>query len=518
MDIPRADPGAPDYRSALRSFLDEPAEERLEQAYELGRTALASGRGILEVLETHRLALAEVHGDVGDPVRLRELDDRASAFLAECLAPFELAERGYREANASLASLNVELARRAEELAAANETIRGAEERASFLARASHQLSGSLDLDDTLEALVGLPVGPLADACAIELTGDPAVHPFAVAIGQPEGPPAVRRAAHPGSVEHRECLPSLADRRPGRGPLPPCLVSMLRTPDGRRGSWLAVPVIARGRRLGTLAFVSLGGTDRAAATDVRLAEEYAFRAAVAVDNARLYREATQAVRARDDFLAIACHELRTPLTPLQARLAAGHRRLQRNEPLDPAFLEAADRQVRQLSRVTKQMLDAALIQAGDIPLRRRKVDLAAVVHEGLAGFDPGPRHRLQLDVTGPVPVHVDVELLQEVLRGLLDNAVKFSPAGGTISLVVSIRGSTAVLAVSDTGIGIPGPQLGAVFDGFFRAGNAPVLSRGGFGLGLYVTRAIVERHGGRVRVESVEGRGSTFYVELPLAG
>jgi signal transduction histidine kinase len=236
-----------------------------------------------------------------------------------------------------------------------------------------------------------------------------------------------------------------------------------------------------------------------------------------VDNALLYREARQAVRARDDFLAIACHELRTPLTPLQARLAAAGRHLRRGDVLEPGYLEAAERQVRQLSRITKQMLDAALIQAGDIPLRQETVDLAAVVHDGLARFDPGPRHRFELRVTGPAPVHVDVTLIGEVLRGLLDNAVKFSPEGGTVTVVVSAREPSAILAVSDTGIGIPGPQLGAVFEGFFRASNAPVLSRGGFGLGLYVTRAIVERHGGRVRVESTEGRGSTFYVELPLA-
>lgn len=507
-----------DYGHALRSFLDEPAEERLEEAYELGREALASGRGILEVVETHRLALSRLRAEEGDPVRLRELEDRAAAFLAESLAPFEIAERGYREANATLTRLNAELARRAEELAAANDAIRGAEERASFLARAGHELTSSLELEDTLETLVALPVGPLADGCAIELTGDPAVHPLAVAVAREGAAPEVRRATHPGSVEHELCLLALAEGRPDRGPLPPCLVSMLRLPDGTPGAWLAMPLLARGRRLGTLAFVALGSARRAGVSDVRLADDFAFRAALAVDNALLYREAKQAVRARDDFLAVACHELRTPLTPLATRISTGDRQLKRGDRLDPDFLETAQRQVRQLARITKQMLDAALIQAGDLPLRQERVDLAAVVHEALAAFVPGPRHRLNVEIAGPTPVHVDVGLIGEVLQGLLENAVKFSPDGGTVGVVVSARESRAILAVSDTGIGIPGQQLEAVFHGFFRASNAPVLSRGGLGLGLYVTRAIVERHGGRVRVESVEGRGTTFYVELPLAG
>ncbi len=139
--------------------------------------------------------------------------------------------------------LNAELERRAAELAAANEAIRRGEDRAKFLARASHELAGSLELDDTLQSLVSLPVGPLADARAIELGSDLAVHPVVRAIARNGAAPAVQRSSHAGSRDAWVCLPALEMDRPQRGPLPRSLVELLRVrfrphpgkPGGRRG-------------------------------------------------------------------------------------------------------------------------------------------------------------------------------------------------------------------------------------------------------------------------------------------
>jgi PAS domain S-box-containing protein len=236
------------------------------------------------------------------------------------------------------------------------------------------------------------------------------------------------------------------------------------------------------------------------------------------ERGRLYREAQEAVRVRDDFLTIASHELKTPLTPLSLRLANLERRLERGEPVDPSALRHARQYLLRLTSLINDLLDASRIESGGLALHPQPTRLDVltehVIHvmEGL--YDAGHRILFHSPAT-PLQVLGDPYRLEQVVSNLLENALKYSPDGGTIHVSLEQRGDMAMLSVRDAGIGIPADQQQHLFERYFRARNVSTRSYGGLGLGLYICRDIVARHGGRIWVESEVGRGSTFYVALP---
>lgn len=234
--------------------------------------------------------------------------------------------------------------------------------------------------------------------------------------------------------------------------------------------------------------------------------------------ARLYREAQEAIRVRDDFLAIASHELRTPLTPLALRLQVIERKLRQGEDVDAGLVAKALRQIDQLTNLISDLLDVSRIQAGRLLLHREPVSLRAVVEHLIAEHNlTNPKHQVALTAPGEdLVVTADRARLAQVVTNLLDNAAKYSPPDSVIHVRLAREDGTAVLSVADNGIGIPKEQQAMLFERFFRAKNAPISGYGGLGLGLYITRDIVERHGGRIWVESEVGHGSTFSVALPL--
>ncbi|RKH54649.1 PAS domain-containing sensor histidine kinase [Corallococcus llansteffanensis] len=243
-------------------------------------------------------------------------------------------------------------------------------------------------------------------------------------------------------------------------------------------------------------------------TDRKKAEE---------ERAHLYREAQDAIRVRDDFLSIASHELKTPLTPLSLRLATLERRLERGEHVDPGLLRHARQQLTRLTGLINDLLDASRIEAGRLSLHPEATRFDTLVEHTLAAME-NQRGNHVFDFERPpeeVSVHGDAYRLEQVVFNLLENALKYSPDGGTIRVRLSVSKDLMVLSVQDPGIGIPEDQQQQLFDRYFRARNASTRSYGGLGLGLYISRDIVERHGGRIWVESESGQGSTFYVALP---
>jgi signal transduction histidine kinase len=164
------------------------------------------------------------------------------------------------------------------------------------------------------------------------------------------------------------------------------------------------------------------------------------------------------------------------------------------------------------------LLDTSRIQAGRLELRHEPVSLRELTREVLADLRPvSPHHTLEYEEPGePLTLHGDRSRLAQVLVNLVENAVKYSPMGGTIRVTLERDGARARVSVADGGIGIPADQKDHLFERFFRARNAPISGFGGLGLGLYICRDIVERHGGHIWVESEVGHGSTFYVALPL--
>jgi PAS domain S-box-containing protein len=234
---------------------------------------------------------------------------------------------------------------------------------------------------------------------------------------------------------------------------------------------------------------------------------------------RLLREAHEAIRTRDDFLSIASHELKTPLTPLKLHLRMLEQKAASGQPLPPPLVRKALTQVGRLSGLISDLLDASHVEAGQLSVEREPVPLLELVREVLADFRPACiHHTLEYEKHAEeLVVLADRGRLVQVLTNLLENALKYSPLGGPIHVAVTRAGTEALVSVSDQGIGIPADQQPHLFERFFRARNAPVSGFGGLGLGLFICRDIIERHGGRIWVESAVGQGSTFHFTLPVS-
>lgn len=230
------------------------------------------------------------------------------------------------------------------------------------------------------------------------------------------------------------------------------------------------------------------------------------------------QQARDAIRLRDDFLQVASHELKTPLTPLSARLALLERRAAAGERLEPEAIARARASLRKLVVLVDELLDVTHLREVSRREGWTSCSLGDLVAEVAAPFrHRSSHHHLELDLPRvEVRSACDRANLARVLENLIDNAFKYSPGGGRIRVRLRVEGEDAVLSVSDEGIGIPRTEQATLFTRFSRATNAPARSYGGLGLGLYMSREIVERHGGRIEVASEEGRGATFTVRLPL--
>lgn len=216
---------------------------------------------------------------------------------------------------------------------------------------------------------------------------------------------------------------------------------------------------------------------------------------------------------RDEFLETAAHELKTPLAVIKAYAQL----LEKRAPSDGQPLAAIERQVDRLDRLVQHLLDTSRLHL-EVEGRREQLDLGALAREVVDRARRGaPRHTFTVEAPGPAPVVVDRPRLSRVVAVLVDNAVRFSPAGGPVAVQVDARAGEAILSVTDRGVGIPPERQARVFERFYHAHAGMPDHGAGLGIGLEVSRAIVERHGGRVSFESAPGQGTTFVVALPLA-
>jgi signal transduction histidine kinase len=283
-----------------------------------------------------------------------------------------------------------------------------------------------------------------------------------------------------------------------------------------------VPLVARGRTLGALSLAS--AARRYGPADLALAADLAGRAALAVDNARLYTEAHEALAARDRFLAVAAHELRTPVARLKAQAELLRRRQERGQ-LDAGRLAvglvAIDDAANHFVRLTRDLLDVSRLRAGQLPLRHRPLDLAALARAVATreGTRLGLGDRLRLALPDDLPaIDADPDRLDQVLANLLENAAKYSPEGGAIEVALCAEGGGLLLRIRDSGIGLPPGMTETIFTPFERAANATARRIPGLGLGLSICRDIAVRHGGRLWAESAgEGQGTTMLLWLPAS-
>jgi signal transduction histidine kinase/Ni2+-binding GTPase involved in maturation of urease and hydrogenase len=420
---------------------------------------------------------------------------------------------------------------------AARLTAETAAQRSTFLAAASRALSASLDYQSTLTRVAELAVPSVADFCAVYVE-EPGIrsHPVAVAYHDPQALDLAREFA----AEYADCV-TQQDKPGACSVLQTCLAGSMDSVEigprdeccsykdlARRLSLytsLAVPLVAREHALGIVLF-AYRSRRKDLDADLALAQDLAGRAAFAVDNARLYTEAQQAIRVRDEFLSIASHELRTPATSLVLgvqmllRLAdAGRSRGDAALPLTRSVLEKLDRQSQLLEHLINRLLDVARIQSGQLELDLEpNVDFAAVTRDatnGLLEHATQSGCTLELRVEQAVTGEFDRVRLAQVVSNLVENAIRYG-AGAPIEIAIGRAGGLARLAVRDHGVGIASERQTEIFEAYKRASSAR--HYGGLGLGLYIVRQIVVAHGGTIRVDSAPNAGATFVAELPCDG
>jgi PAS domain S-box-containing protein len=238
---------------------------------------------------------------------------------------------------------------------------------------------------------------------------------------------------------------------------------------------------------------------------------------------RARQDAEEALRARDEFLAVAAHELKTPITAMKGNAELLARQLARPAPDPQQLTRLSTRitgQIERLEYLIGDLLDLSRLRRGQLLLRPRSCDLVALTCEVLARVtatlpDHGPT--LHLDAPAAAILRADNERLEQVLLNLIGNAIKYSPAGGEIRIGIAMVAHTVRLTVRDQGIGIPLEEQATIFEPFTRSSLATAVATG-IGIGLYITAQIVAGHGGTITVESSPGLGSCFTVTLPIDG
>jgi PAS domain S-box-containing protein len=405
-----------------------------------------------------------------------------------------------------------------------------AQERLSFLAAASAVLGTSLEFETTLTNLAWLAVPRVADFCTVMILDEGGtlrrlvaahVDPERIALAEelerrypPAGESGGYRILRTGEPDMVEIVTDEMLVQAARDSEHLQLMRRLQI-----GSYIAAPLVARGRTVGIISLVMAESGRHYSPDDLSLVMDLARRAGTAVDNSRLYTEAQEALRLREEFLSIASHELRTPLTALQLQAQLLRRLTGEGEALNAAqsrhIIEGMERQVKRLGRLTNDLLDVSRISAGRFQLDTSYFDLGALVREVVERFEDElavAGSTIEVDLRGPAGGNWDRHRLDQVIANLLSNAIKYG-TGRPIRICVSADEATARLSLSDEGPGIAADNLGRIFERFERVETAERTA--GLGLGLFIARQIVEAHGGTIRAESAPGQGSTFIVELP---
>ncbi len=424
------------------------------------------------------------------------------------------------------------------ELLAAERRARGeaesARRRLELLASAGAVLARSLDPQETLRAIASTVVPAIADWCRIDLMDEDGQLQRGVAFhsdpARAEQALQMARQLRAAPTTEGSMAWVLQHQKPyfGRFDAPHAHADpQLRLYTGTFGmnTYYIVPLLARGRVVGAMAVIQAESGRDLSSDDRALVDELARRAALALDNARLFteaesarRQAESANRAKDEFLAVLGHELRNPLAPIATTLELMARRSPATAVEERRVI---GRQVAHLSRLIDDLLDISRITQGKVQLKREPVDLRAVIANALELTRPVfEQHERPVQVRldpGPAQVEGDPVRLAQVLTNLLVNAAKFTPASGRVSLELRTSGGEAEIVVADTGCGIAPSLLPQVFNQFVQGRQTLDRKGGGLGLGLAIVRSLVEMHGGSVGAHSAgEGQGSTFTVRLPL--
>lgn len=413
----------------------------------------------------------------------------------------------------------LEAERETNEAQHAREAAEREERRTAFLAAAGQELAKSLDYEQTIATLARLIVPNLAEMCVIDMSEDEGVlRRSAVAHRNPEDEAMFLSEVGTARREVPEVLvrimqsgePALVGSSSG-------LYSYITgIPDGPGRTLIFLPLVSRGQTIGVAAAISTEASPFTPA-DVPLFGELARRASLSIDNARLYQESQQAVRAREEVLAIVSHDLRNPLSAV----LLGSTLLQMSDTLtaeDREQLDTIEVSAKRMSRLIADLLDVTRLEGGKrLPIEPAPVHAADLLQEAEELFraqSTVASVTMQYETDENLPaVHADRHRVMQVLSNLIGNSLKFTPPNGRITISARLRGDEVLFGIADTGPGIPREHLNDIFSPYWQAKRTERL---GAGLGLPIAKGIVEAHGGRIWVESEQGNGTQFYFTLPL--
>ncbi len=418
----------------------------------------------------------------------------------------------------------------------------------AFMAEASSLLARSLNYEENVRSVARFALPMLADWCVIDLLNeDQTIQRIGVAHGESTEEGLDRELKkHPSKSDTLQRVGNVDGFGERALSIRPQHEENPRIAQGLGTDTVAtLPLVSRGKNLGSISFFRSGSNRAFTQEDRRLIEELSSRIAIAVDNAKLYQEANTAVQARDEFMSIASHELKTPLTSLYLQLqmlSRTLRKLTQTQPqkkiasshpessptgtriiATPEYLletvELCEKQGKKLTDLLEELFDLTRIRLGRLELKKRLADLVSLSRDVMERYLPDAEKRgvlMQLIAPEPAIGLWDCMRIEQVVSNLISNALKYGN-NQPIELTVerdSLAG-VARLRVRDQGMGIPIELREKVFERFERAVGGQKIS--GLGLGLYITRQIVDAHGGRIWVKSELGKGSTFTVELYLA-
>ena len=408
-----------------------------------------------------------------------------------------------------------------------------AEQTARFLADASAALAVLVDFNSTLQKVASLAVPSFADWVTVDLAEpdgslrrvsvshiDPAKVQLAHEVHRrfPPDPTAPQGVWSILRTGQSEIVPEITDELLVQSTKEVELLSIMRELGLK--SYIGVPLKVRGNTLGVITFINAESGHQYDRTDLAVAEDLASRAAIAIENAQLYRELRQDDQRKDEFLATLAHELRNPLAPIRnglevLKLAGGG-----GEMVNEART-MMERQLGQMVRLVDDLLDVSRITRNKLELRKERVTLASILHSAVETSRPlmeQSGHTFSLTLP-PTPVYLDADLtrLAQVFSNLLNNSAKYTMPGGRISLTGEVVKGEAVLRVQDNGMGIPSDALSRIFEMFSQVDRNMERAQGGLGIGLTLVRRLVELHDGTIEAHSEgPGRGSEFVVRLPV--
>jgi len=404
------------------------------------------------------------------------------------------------------------------------------EQQRRLLAEVSVALSASLDYEQTLGTVTEMTVRSVADWCAIDVLEEHGhMRRLKVASADP-GNAALCAVLEqlPGDRDLPHFARSVLEGRRSivvEHVTPEFLASVAQGPDHERAlratgirSAIGVPLLIRGEALGVMLFGSSNPDRVYGQDDLRWAEPLADRSAVAIENARLYRASVEATQHRDQVLGVVAHDLRNPLATILIQTSALERARPEVERRSRKPIEVIHRAATRMNRLIQDLLDVSLIEMGQLPIERAPLSAGELVVEAVEAqktLATSSSVELRLDVASDVgEVWGEHDRLVQVFENLIGNAIKFTAAGGWITVGAASNDQEVVFWVADSGSGIEPGDVPRIFDRFWQATKS---DRRGAGLGLPIARGIVEAHGGRIWVESALGRGSTFFFSIPRA-